>query len=352
MPSAQRVIRKLRRVQHVALDERPMSTQALLGIWAFLITLLVIALGGFEETRILYNGWFRLAGVAVTWGLLAWAATTSKRWMAQRLRLGVAASLCFHTLVALLLIFLNLSILLTEPKPSIERLAITEPVETPSRVEVTQSTSDEQPVFEAPAPTDQLTVEEERPEVERAMTAAKSTIEPDEEPIELAARPIPQSSLQRRPRTALTHRAKSPGERSRQTEVATLAAVPPQELDPRQRVQTAAIAEPTPSPDSLAKVEATSSPDQPTEPAPEPPAPAPKLAQRRAREPLEAQPPPVAPRERRQPEHVAQAVARTPEPRQVAEITKTRTDSEPVTSTTLAKPRPAATPSPTSVAEN
>ena len=263
--STQRVIRKLPKRPSRAFDDRPATVQWALGLWAVLVTALVLALGGFEETRLLHNGWFRLAGVAVTWGLLAWAASTPGKWMAQRLRLAAAASLAVHTLLALLLVFAHLTFLLTEPKPDVDRQVVVEPVETPKLVEVKQPSMDEQPVFEKPVPTDRLATQQQ-PEVEQAKAATSEPTEPRLEPPELATSKAPQSLAERRPRSALTHRAKSPSRRSRQPEVATLATTLPESIERPKQLASADRSQPSPTAE-LEKTAAAATPaDTPDEP--------------------------------------------------------------------------------------
>jgi len=252
----------------------------MLALWAALLTVLVVWLGDWDDTRLLHNGWFRLATVAATWGLLAWAAAAPRKWLAQRLRLGVATSLALHTLLAMLLLVANLKFLITPAKPDVNRVVAVETVEVPKLVEVTQPTSKAQPLFNKPVPTKQLT---QKQTAQQAVQASEQA-EPTTEPPELASQPAPQSLVKRQPRTALTHRAEDPGKRSRQQKSATLVADAPTEQKPdltqpaavaktqavdrperRQTAETAPaeLETETPSPSTLAQ-RPERTPDQPT----------------------------------------------------------------------------------------
>ncbi len=230
----ERIIRKLPDRRSLAVDDRPATVQWMLALWAVLVTALVLVLGGFDDPRLLHNGWFRLAGVGVTWGLLAWAAATPGKWMAQRLRVAVAASLALHTILALALVFAHLTFLLTQPKPDIDRQLVVEPTEVPKLVDVEQPTAEEQPVFEKPVPTDRLAAQQQ-PKSVVAKVATSTPSEPTIEPPELASSQAPQSLAERKSRSALTHRAKSPGKRSRQPNAATLATTLPETVEARNK---------------------------------------------------------------------------------------------------------------------
>lgn len=318
MPSAERVIRKLPKKRSTALDERPSTTYWMLTVWAALLTLLVVGLGGWDDTRLLYNGWCRLATVAATWGLLAWAASAPPKWLAQRLRLGVATSLAIHTLLAMLLLVANLKFLITPPKPDVNRVVAVETVEVPKLVEVTQPTSKAQPVFDKPVPTDQLTQQQT---AEQAVQASAQA-EPTTQPPELASQPAPQSLAKRPPRTALTHRAEDPGKRSRQQKTATLVADTPTEQPPDLT-----------QPAALAKTQAADQPErrQVAETAPaelnaQTPAPQ-KIAERPERTP----PQPIAA------EAIAQRDRRVPTP---AELETPTPDAATLANTPPAEPIP------------
>lgn len=228
MPAAQRVIRKLPQKQSEAFDDRPATTHWMLAAWAALVTGVVVWLGGWDDPRLLHNAWCRLATLAGTWALLAWAAAAPRKWLAQRLRLGVAASLTIHTLLAMLLMAANLNFLLTPLKPDVNRVVAIEKVEVPRLVEVTQPSSKPQPMFEKPVPTNQLTQQKTAQQQLQAVAAAT----PATEPPELASQPIPRSIARREPRSALTHRAEDPGKRSRQAKSATLVAQAPAKVEP------------------------------------------------------------------------------------------------------------------------
>lgn len=302
-----RTIRKLPRRASNALDERAGSVQWMLGIWAALLTVLVVLLGGFDDTRLLYNGWVRLLAVGATWSLLAWAAATPGEWMAQRLRLAAAASLTLHTLVALLLVFTHLRFLVTEPVVDMDRQVVVQPKEVPQLVEVVRPTSSDEPVFEKPVPTDRL-AEQQRPQTEAKKASPTEVNEPNLDPPELATSEAPQSLVERRPRTALTHRARTPGERSRQMESAMLASRAPRPVDRPAETPTAA-AEATPA-TKLARATPTPTVD-PMEDPPEVPTPTPTQLARRDRSdaPRLAEATPQARRAASPAEAVEQAVA-------------------------------------------
>lgn len=241
----QRTIRKLAQRSKKGVDERASTAQWVLAVWAVLLTVLVVVLGGFEDPRLLYNGWLRLCGVLATWGLLAWATATPGRWMAQRLRLGVAVSLVLHTVLALVLVFAHLSFLLTDREPDVYRQLVAEEQEAPKLVEVVRPDTTEQPVFEKPAPTERLM--QQKPEAQQAKASSSIPSQPNPETPELASAQAPQSMVERRPRTALVHRAKSPGKRSRQSESATLATTAPKSIAQPDQLAKSDISEPSPA---------------------------------------------------------------------------------------------------------
>lgn len=269
--SSQRTIRKLDKVSSNSLDERVSSAQWALAAWALLITVLVVVLGGFDDPRLLYNGWVRLCGVLATWGLLAWAVATPGRWMAERLRLGVAISLVLHTVLALVLVYAHLTFLLTEPKPDVYRQLVAEQQETPKLVDVVRPDTTDQPVFEKPAPTDRLT--QQKPDAQQAKASSSSPSQPNPDPPELANAQAPQSLVERRPRTALVHRAKSPGQRSRQSESAKLATTVPKSVVKTEQLTKSANSRPSPAAQvakavSQATEASVSEPDLPAQPQP------------------------------------------------------------------------------------
>lgn len=272
MPT-QRHIRKLPRPVSNALDDRASTVQMALVVWAVLVTVLIVSLGGFNDPRLLHNGWVRLLGMLATWGLLAWAAATPGRWMANRLRLGVAISLVVHTMAALLLVFAHLTFLLTEPEVALVEQVVVEPEETPKLVEVVRPSEEQQPAVEKPVPTDHL-AQQQQPQTSQAKASPPTDAKELPDPPELARSEAPQSLVERRPRTAMTHRAKSPGERSRQSETATLATTAPRPITRPKELASAATAEPAPAA-QMAKAESqpreAPTPNEPQEVSPQPP---------------------------------------------------------------------------------
>ncbi|QDU55984.1 hypothetical protein [Aeoliella mucimassa] len=245
MPN-QRNIRKLPRRRSNAFDERNSTTQWVLMLWAMLITVLVLALGGWEDPRMLYNAWVRLMGVAVTWALLAWLAAKPGKWMEQRLRFGVAWSLVFHTVLAIVLLLSNLMFFFTEPVTDIDRQVVMQPEEKlPEVVEIVRPETEQQE-YEKPVPTEQLAQQIEAQTEQSKAESPTESVEQQEAP-ELASTDAPQSMNQRRPRTALAHRAESPGQQSRQTEAATLATTAPQPIVRPKQPTPSESAEPSPA---------------------------------------------------------------------------------------------------------
>ncbi|WP_442485220.1 hypothetical protein [Aeoliella sp. SH292] len=269
MPT-KRHIRKLTPPSSTALDDRASTVQWVLGVWAALLTVLIVMLGGFDDTRFFYNGWVRLLGMLATWGLLAWAANSKGRRMSQRLRLGAAASLAFHTAVAIALLFAHLTFVFTEPEVDVVRNIVIEPKEVPRLVDVTPPVETEEPAIEKPVPTDQL-AQQTQPATSQAKSSPDTPTQESTDPPELASSEAPQSLVQRRPRTALAHRAKSPGERSRQTESAQMASsapeplVRPEQMTRPEPTATAATAEPSPAA-QVAKAQTTPREQQVIEP--------------------------------------------------------------------------------------
>jgi hypothetical protein len=84
-------------------DEHLWPIQSALVVWACVLSGTVVALGGFDDPRLLHNGWARLAAIAATLAILAWAASSVDSQTARRLKLAVVLSLMFHTVLVVLL---------------------------------------------------------------------------------------------------------------------------------------------------------------------------------------------------------------------------------------------------------
>ena len=303
MPT-KRNIRKLPRRGSHAFDERNSTIQWVLVAWALLVTVLVFALGGWDDPRLLYNAWVRLIGVLATWGLLAWMAAKPSKWMEQRLRFGVASSLVFHTLLAIALLLSNLMFFFTEPITDLERQVVMQPEEKlPEVVEIVTATTEEQE-YDKPVATDELAQQVESKAEQSKAQAATESLDQPESP-ELASTDVPQSAIERRPRTALAHRAEAPGERSRQTEAATLATTAPEPLvKPKQPTATAEAAEPSPDA-KLAKANPVTSEPTPAPEAESTPAPTSTARRENSDAPKVAQAEPT-PRHRQSPAEVVE----------------------------------------------
>ena len=272
-----RNIRKLQRPGSQAFEEQASSVQWVLVAWAVALTVLVITLGGWDDPRMLHNAWVRLIAALVSWGLLAWLATKPGKWMEQRLRFGVATSLVLHTLLVFVLLFVNIMFLYTEPITDVENRVVMQPEEEiPEVVEIVQQPQEKQE-YEKPVATDQLAeLVQSQAEQSKAESPTESMEQPDTP--ELAATEVPQSMVERRPRTALAHRAEAPGKRSRQTEKVMLATTAPEPLLKPKQAKTAESTQPSPSA-KLAK--ATPSPSKPQSAPEQPSTTAPSNAPRR-----------------------------------------------------------------------
>lgn len=178
-------------------DERPATVNAALALWCGLVAGLVIAVGGFDDPRLLYNGWIRLMTLAATTAALGWALRAPRLAIARRLQLGVALSLVAHTLLAVGLSQSHLRLLedpLGEENPQPQVVA--DAVNPPELVMVDRNEADSRPDFDRPvasgAPqlkTDETALERWAPD---SVDTPREPLEPprlDEEPspLDLAA---------------------------------------------------------------------------------------------------------------------------------------------------------------------
>ncbi|MEM1304063.1 MAG: hypothetical protein AAGG46_04170, partial [Planctomycetota bacterium] len=180
------------------LDERAGLVNFVLAVWVGVVAAVIASLGGFESPDVLSNAWARLAALAASAGLLAWAFQTSSDWLARRLQLGVAASLVLHTLAAIGLANVTLEtaadpyaepdpppmadqpstpIMATAPRPDAEpRRVFDEPVETAEASDA------------APVPTIDRRVADTEPTVVNDVPRPSESILPDEGDVDLAVK--------------------------------------------------------------------------------------------------------------------------------------------------------------------
>lgn len=156
------------------LDESPLSVHAALALWACLVAGLVVALGGWDDPRPLYNGWIRLMTLGVTAGLLAWAFQRRHASFGRRLQLAAVVSLILHTGLAAGLSQFDLALAADPLRELPAEQEQIDPLPDPPQVTlVRQEVPAERPEFEQPLlarseqlADEQLIVERERRDVE------------------------------------------------------------------------------------------------------------------------------------------------------------------------------------------
>src|SRR5688572_20152620 len=204
MSSLHRKIRKLKPSTTVPVEERPQTTQVVLALWALVVAGIIVWRNGFDDPHPLTNGWFQLGMLATTWGAIAWLAAVGGHWLGSRVRFGVASSLVLHSLLAIMLMLMSIKFLATPKEQATERNEVAQEEEPPVRVEIIQPTTPQEQAFEKPLPTEALVEMTPQPELERPPREMAEVAEPTPQPDELASAPVPQSLVERRPRTALT----------------------------------------------------------------------------------------------------------------------------------------------------
>ncbi|TWT72794.1 hypothetical protein Pla123a_40930 [Posidoniimonas polymericola] len=230
-----------------AVDERALTVNAALALWAGVAAGGIVALGGFDDPDPWRNGYYRLATLGLTALALAIAFLSSPGFSAKRLQLGVVASLIAHTAIVAGLALADLrmpQLMADADAPPVEEVQEEQP---PEMVIIERQQLDEVPDFERPVATSAPQSQAELIEPERqAPKLAETMLQPTAAP--LAAPPAPDAPILERPQTTLAQAAIESGRRSRN--IAASASVAPQaaEFDAGTQPAPSPLEEPTPSP--------------------------------------------------------------------------------------------------------
>ncbi len=195
-------------------DEQLWPIHAALAAWACVLAAVVVALGGFDDPRLLYNGWARLATIAATLAVLAWANSTVDAGQARRLKLAVVLSLLLHTLLVVALCRQRLEF--RAETTAVEQIvAQAESPDAAPPQQFTLETAGSQPQREAfdrpvttPAPAGQSLAVEHNASADTDSLRQPITV-PDAQPL-VAPRLLPLE----RGEQALAHRAATPAQRT------------------------------------------------------------------------------------------------------------------------------------------
>src|SRR5262245_64002024 len=99
-----RVVRKIEPAQIITFDDQLWPINVALLVLAGFVAGCIIALSSFEDPRLLYNGWARLASLAVSVGLLMWGASRlNSRRVRRGLQLATVLSLLAHMILMVIL---------------------------------------------------------------------------------------------------------------------------------------------------------------------------------------------------------------------------------------------------------
>jgi hypothetical protein len=101
----QRTIRRIEPAANTVFDEQLWPTNLALFILAGLTSSVVVLAGGFNDPRLLHNGWFRVATLGLTLAGFAVAANTLSPRRARRMQMAVFTSLVLHVLLSIFLYY-------------------------------------------------------------------------------------------------------------------------------------------------------------------------------------------------------------------------------------------------------
>src|SRR5262245_1018687 len=191
-----RIVRKIEPAHAITFDDQLWPINVALLVLAGFVAGCIIALSSFDDPRLLYNGWARLASLAVTVGLLMWAATRlNSRRIRRGLQLATVLSLLVHMLLMVFLYNQRLAFLAQLEEDSETPVASQEIVTLPDYYikapDETQVEEHEKPVeTKTPDETPDTPVERDAPErdtpVEKMPTPiAGKTPEVQPTPVEL-----------------------------------------------------------------------------------------------------------------------------------------------------------------------
>ena len=176
MSKIRRVIHRLDTTEGQHFDELRWPINLALFLLAALATALVVFAGGWNEPKLLHNGWARLTTLSATLGLLAWAVNTRSPQRARRLQLAVLISLIAHILLAILLNQLFLTFVF-EPEEPTEAMTRPKVVAMPVPVPLPENKLKKE--FERPVKTDPIEP------VKQQVVEKKTPVKTPENPLNL-----------------------------------------------------------------------------------------------------------------------------------------------------------------------
>ena len=173
MAKVRRIIQKVERAEGAGFDDQlwPINL-ALLVLTGFVAGIIVVE-GGFDDPRLLHNGWFRLATLAVSVGGLFWVALRVNRRLARRMQLAILLSLMLHIGVALVLKDRYLELIAQQETQQQEVLEPEEQVTRPEYVLQPLDQLAEEQAFEKPVETQTPTPKQQTEPLEREQTTPR-----------------------------------------------------------------------------------------------------------------------------------------------------------------------------------
>ncbi len=179
-------IRKVAHASTVDFDEQQWPINVALVILGAFVAGIVLATSDFDDPRILYNGWVRLLGVALTMGLLFGGVAYLQRKVMRRVQLCVLVSLLFHLWLALYLHQHFLRLLAQEEmRQARQEEVVYDPVTIPDYHPEQIEQLETRQAFEEPVPTQEPVEADPQPlepqDMERPLpTRDKPEVEPEE----------------------------------------------------------------------------------------------------------------------------------------------------------------------------
>ncbi len=176
-------------------DERSATVNAALGLWCGLAGGVVVALGGFDDPRLIENAWVRLMTLGATAVALGWALQTPLLGLARRLQLGVAVSLLLHTVLIVGLSQAELR-LAEDPysEAASEPQAMVESEKPSAIVAVSRNSPSGQSEFDRPVPSETPTLDAAQASIEQSPPQAlQMALEKPAEALAILEQSLPQA---------------------------------------------------------------------------------------------------------------------------------------------------------------
>lgn len=222
MAKVRRTIQKVERAEVTGFEDQLWPINLALLILTGFVAGIVIVDGGFDDPRLLHNGWFRLTTLGLTVGGLFWLSLRVNQRIARRMQLAILLSLILHIGLALVLKDRVLELIAEQ---TVEQQELVDEEDLPLTPEYVLPPIDQplvEQAFEKPVETETPTPEVQAEPVEREQTTPRE-VQPQVQPVTMPQpRPTTQPSpveLQRQ-ELAAPHRAAETSKLSRQVELA------------------------------------------------------------------------------------------------------------------------------------